>query len=201
MISNTRIVIFAKAPVAGHAKTRLIPALGADGAAKLAGRMLAVTLAQARDAAPLKIELCVTPDACDAAWAGRLPRGVAVSNQGPGDLGVRLAATAKRILDGSERAILIGTDCPALTSTRLRAAADALESHDAVMHPALDGGYVLLGLSRFDPSLFSGIAWSSATVCAETQARIKALAWRLLVGETLRDVDEPADLEAVKGWL
>lgn len=201
MISKTRIVIFAKAPVPGQVKTRLIPALGTDGAAKLAGRMLAATVAQAKGAAPVKIELCVTPDAGDPAWVGHLPHGVAVSDQGPGDLGVRMAAAAQRILNGGERIILIGTDCPALSSTRLRAMANALESYDAVMHPAQDGGYVLLGLSRFDPSLFSGIVWSSDTVCASTQARIKALAWRLFVGEALRDIDEPADLEAAKGWL
>lgn len=201
MISKTRIVIFAKALVPGQVKTRLIPALGADGAAKLAGRMLAATLAQAKGAAPILTELCVTPDVDDAAWAGHLPGGVAVSNQGPGDLGVRMAAAAQRVLNGGERIILIGTDCPELTSTRLRAMAKALESHDAVMHPAQDGGYALLGLSRFDPSLFSRILWSSDTVCASTQARIKALAWSLFVGKTLRDIDEPADLEAAKGWL
>ena len=197
---DTRIVIFAKAPVPGHAKTRLIPVLGAEGAAKLAAQMLAATLAQVKGAAPAKFELCVTPNAAEEAWTGHLPRDVAISEQGPGDLGMRMAAAAERVLRGGERIILIGTDCPGLDSARLRAMAAALESHDAVMHPAKDGGYVLLGLSRFDPSLFSGIVWSNDTVGTSTRARIETLGWRLLVGETLRDIDEPSDLE-VEGQL
>lgn len=196
---DTRIVIFAKAPVPGNAKTRLIPALGAEGAAQLAAQMLAATLAEVKGAAPAKFELCVTPNAADAAWTGHLPRNVAISEQGPGDLGARMAAAAERVLRGGERVILIGTDCPGLDSARLRATAAALESHDAVMHPAQDGGYVLLGLSRFDPSLFNGIEWSSDTVGALTRARIESLGWRLLIGETLRDIDEPADLETTGG--
>jgi glycosyltransferase A (GT-A) superfamily protein (DUF2064 family) len=76
----------------------------------------------------------------------------------------------------------------------LRAAALALEECDAFVHPTEDGGYALLGLRRFDPSLFGGIAWSTDRVAAATIARIEALGWSLRVGETLRDVDEPADL-------
>ena len=198
---ETRIVILAKAPVPGQVKTRLIPALGADGAAQLAERMLAATLAHAKAAAPARTELCVTPDPADPAWAGRLPRGVALSTQGCGDLGARMAAAAQRVVRAGERIILIGTDCPELGSARLRAMATALEEHDAVMHPAQDGGYVLLGLSRFDPSLFSEIVWGSNTVDATTRARIKALGWSLFIGETLRDIDEPADLEAAGEWV
>ncbi len=201
MIVETRIVIFAKAPVPGQVKTRLIPALGVDGAARLAARMLAATLAQAQAAAPAQTELCVTPNSDDAAWAAHLPRSVAVSEQGPGDLGARMAAAAERVVCSGNRIILIGTDCPGLDGVRLRAMADALEHYDAVMHPAEDGGYVLLGLARFDPSLFSGIVWGSNIVGATTRARIEALGWSLFIGETMRDVDEPADLEAVGEWL
>ncbi|HEY0013064.1 MAG TPA: TIGR04282 family arsenosugar biosynthesis glycosyltransferase [Allosphingosinicella sp.] len=183
----TRIVIFAKAPVPGRVKTRLIPALGAQGAARLAAEMLERTVAEAI-ASGLAVELCGEPDA--ASW---FDGEVAKTAQGGGDLGERLARAAERVL-AEEPLLLVGADCPALERRRLRAAADALAAHDAVIHPAEDGGYVLLGLTRFHPSLFEGIAWSSSTVAAETIARIDALGWSLDVRETLADVDEPADL-------
>ena len=194
----TRIVIFAKAPVPGSVKTRLIRVLGAAGAARLAQRMLADTIDHALAAGLSIPELCATPDPDDASWAGHLPAGVRLSDQGPGDLGQRLAAATRRVIEGGERILLIGTDCPKLNGKRLREAAAQLDAHDAVIHPAFDGGYVLLGLRRTDPSLFDNVAWSTDTVAATTIARISALGWSLFVGDTLQDIDEPADLEAVR---
>lgn len=196
-VRRTRIVIFAKAPVPGSVKTRLIPALGPIGAARLAHEMLLATVAEA-EAARLAIpELCATPHPYDPEWQPFLPSAqIRYTDQGKGDLGERLARAARRVILSGENILLIGTDCPALDRRRLRAAAAALASDDAVIHPTLDGGYALLGLRRFDPSLFAGIAWSGPNVAADTIARIEALGWPLLVGETLRDIDEPEDLEA-----
>ena len=181
----TRIVIFAKAPLPGRVKTRLIPALGPEGAARLAAGMLARTIEEAL-ATGLDVELCGDPD--PAGWYQGPP--VAVSTQGQGDLGARLARAASR----AQPLLLIGADCPALDRGRLRTAAAALETHDAVIHPAEDGGYVLLGLRRFHAALFEGIAWSTPAVAAQTVARIEALGWTLDLRETLADVDEPDDL-------
>ncbi len=200
-VAPTRIVIFAKAPVPGSVKTRLIPVLGEAGAARLAQRMLADTVANAQAAGLAPPELCASPDSDDPSWAGHLPDGIRLSDQGPGDLGERLAEAAKRVIEGGERVLLIGTDCPELDGKRLGEAAAQLDLHDAVIHPALDGGYVLLGLARTDPSLFADIAWSTDTVAATTIARIRALGWSLLVGETLTDIDEPADLSSARGSL
>ena len=127
MSAATRIVIFAKAPVPGRVKTRLIPVLGDLGAAKLAQRMLADIIALALAARLGPIELCATPHPDPPSWAGHLPTGVTLTDQGPGDLGQRLAAAAKRVIDGGERILLIGTDCPALDPKRLREAAALLE--------------------------------------------------------------------------
>jgi len=191
----TRTIIFAKAPVPGRVKTRLIPALGAEGAAALAGDMLGWTVDAALAAAIGPVELCADPAPGDPAWAGRLPEGpVRLSSQGDGDLGERLARAASRTLRAGEKVLLVGTDCPDLTPDRLGEAAAMLAGHDAVLHPAIDGGYALLGLRRFDRSLFERIEWSSAAVAAQTLARLDALGWTVHVGETLRDVDEPADL-------
>jgi uncharacterized protein len=189
-----RILVFAKAPVPGRVKTRLIPALGADGAARLAAEMLERTVNEAVESGVGAVELCADPAPNDPAWIGHRPLGVEASDQGGGDLGDRLARAAERVVAGGERVMLIGADCPDLTRHRLAAAAAALGAHDAVIHPAQDGGYALLGLARFDPSLFAKIAWSTSGVAAATIARIEALGWSLHVGETLRDIDEPADL-------
>ncbi len=187
-----RIVIFAKAPIAGKVKTRLIPALGEIGAARLADDMLVATVGEA-EATGLAVELCASPDPSSPEWQPFLP-GISCTDQGAGDLGERLARAASRVTGAGEHILLVGTDCPQLDRDRLRAAAEMLATKDVVIHPAEDGGYVLLGLRRFDPSIFSGIAWSTASVAAETIAHIEALGWSLHVGETLRDVDEPDDL-------
>ena len=196
---GTRIVIFAKAPVPGKAKTRLAPALGENGAAELAHRMLLDTWRQAKAVHVADAELCVDPDPADDEWEGLLPSDAApISGQGQGDLGQRLARAAQRVIAGGERIILIGTDCPGLTTRRLTDACRELEGHEAVIHPTFDGGYALLGLNRFDPSIFSGIEWSTASVASATMGRIRALGWSLHLGETLRDIDEPADLEGLE---
>ena len=203
-MSATRIVVFAKAPQPGRVKTRLIPALGAEGAAALAARMLARTLAVAAEAVeatgasaarPGGVELCASPAPGDPAWRGRtVPAGLRWSAQGEGDLGARMAGAARRVLAAGERVLLIGTDCPALDAACLRAAAEALDEVEAVIVPSFDGGYVLLGLRRFDPSLFEGIAWSTSTVAAATRARLAALAWPYRELPALHDIDVPADL-------
>ena len=190
----SRIVILAKAPVPGKVKTRLIPALGAEGAARLAAEMLERTLAEAAAAGVGAVELCSDPAPDDVLWDRYRDTPDLVADQGTGDLGTRLARAARRVIGEGDRILLIGTDCPELDRDRLRAAGDALARHDAVIHPTDDGGYALLGLGRFDPSLFAGIAWSGPSVAAATIARIEALGWSLLIGETLRDIDEPADL-------
>jgi hypothetical protein len=183
-------MILAKAPVAGAVKTRLIPALGAEGAAKLAREMLVDTCHEAVGAEVGPVELCLSGDP---ACIPELPEGVALSDQGDGDLGARLWRAADR---AGPPLLLIGTDCPGLDRGRLRLAAEALQEHNAILHPTEDGGYALLGLNRLDESLFTGVAWSTASVARATIGRIEALGWSLHVGETLRDIDEPEDLAA-----
>lgn len=195
MHAPVRLIIFAKAPQAGLAKTRLIPALGAQGAAALAEKMLFQTVQTAILAAIGPIELCVTPDWSAPAWRHyQFDPSIALSEQGAGDLGMRLARAAQRGLQHNQALILIGTDCPALNVELLRAAAAALAGHDAVMHPSVDGGYALLGLRRFHTRLFENIAWSSATVASSTLARLREVNFTVQIAEPLRDIDTPEDL-------
>jgi uncharacterized protein len=190
------ILVFAKAPVPGEVKTRLIPALGAAGAAELHERLVDRTLATAAAAATGPVELCCTPDAAHPALAALArAHGATLAGQGSGDLGDRMYAAFRRALAGAPAAIVIGCDCPPLTLEHLRAAAAALGAgHDAVVAPAEDGGYVLIGLTHASASLFDGISWGGPTVMAETRERLAALGWRWQELETLWDVDRPQDL-------
>ena len=197
-----RILVFAKAPVPGRVKTRLIPALGESGAARLAARMLDHALEQARAAGVGPVELYMSPEPGSADWMPlTLPSDIATSAQGEGDLGERMARAAQRRIDDGEVVLLMGTDCPGLDAQRLRAAAARLQGHDAVMYPAMDGGYPLLGLRRFHPGLFADMPWSTDAVARLTLERMASLGWRVWVGETLRDIDEPGDLPTLPSDL
>lgn len=193
-MSRTRIIIFAKAPVPGQVKTRLIPALGEEGAARLARAMLLSTLDEARAAEVGRPELCADPDPADPAWEALLPAGFWLSAQGEGDLGERLARAVNRCLRRDDAVVLVGADCPALDREALRDIARQLASTDAVIYPATDGGYVALGLRKYDRTVFEGIAWSTDSVARQTIDRIEALGWSLHVGPAFRDIDVPADL-------
>jgi uncharacterized protein len=189
------VVVFAKAPLPGYAKTRLIPALGAEGAARLARGLLEAALDAALDAGIGPVELCCAPDARHPAFADLARRTEAtLTDQGEGDLGERMARALARSLREHAAAIVIGTDAPGLDAAYLRGAADALAQRDAVFGPALDGGYTLVGLRRPAPALFEGIDWSTAHVMAQTRARLARLGLRHAELAPLADIDEPADL-------
>lgn len=194
-LQSIRVIVFAKAPRAGFAKTRLIPALGAGGAAALATRLLLHTLDQALRAGVGEVELCRTP-LTDPLWHSLpLPDGLQVTDQEGGDLGERLARAAHRSLQAGQPCILIGTDCPTLDAPALRDLALKLRSHDAVMSPASDGGYVALGLRRFVPTLFTDMAWSTEVVAHDTLSRLSQAGMSVHQMPVLHDIDEPADLQ------
>lgn len=191
----TYTVVFAKAPVAGFAKTRLIPALGAQGAALLAQHLLAHAVAAAVQAQLGPVELCVTPKMDHAVFAQlRAEHGVALTLQGEGDLGARMDRALTRALVNHRQVVLIGTDAPALGSDMLRSASEALKTADAVFVPALDGGYVLVGLRAPAPELFKNMVWSTATVMQETRERALVCGMCVVELAAVADIDEPSDL-------
>jgi len=196
MAERVRIAVMAKAPVPGRAKTRLIPALGAAGAAVLATRLLehAVQVASAAQVGP--VTLWGTPDAAHPLFR-RLAQTyrLALRTQPNGDLGARMHAA---VAAAGGPVLVIGTDCPALEAAHLRKAAAVLRHHDAVVTPAEDGGYVLIGLRRPEPSLFSGMAWGTASVMDEARLRFRATALRWHELPPLWDVDVPADLARMR---
>ncbi len=192
---DTAVIVFAKAPVAGHAKTRLAPALGDAGAAALAERLLERAVAAAAAAALGPVELCVTPTLDHPAFRRMAQEhGVMLTLQGDDDLGARMARALERVLTVHRSAILTGTDAPSLDAAALRAAAKELAQNDAVFVPALDGGYALVGLSRPARALFSEIPWSTTHVMDETRARARSAGLRWVELPPVADIDEPADL-------
>ncbi|GGE20292.1 hypothetical protein GCM10011529_28670 [Polymorphobacter glacialis] len=176
--------MFTRWPEPGRAKTRLIPALGADGAAALHRRLTERAVA-ACCASGLKVEVWVTgaPLADFAAWLGEH---LLLVEQGDGDLGARLARAA-----ATAPVVLVGADIPDLTAGHLRRAAAALADAPVVIGPAEDGGYWLLGLAAPMPPLFEGVAWGTSTVFADTVAKLAVPPVTL---ETLADLDRPDDL-------
>jgi uncharacterized protein len=180
------IIVFARAPAPGHAKTRLIPRLGAWGAARLQARLTAAAVRTARAARCGPVELHVTARHSLFDREVRLQRGR--------DLGERMYNAFSK---AKGPAILIGTDCPALRPADLRRAARLLAGAcDAVLAPAEDGGYALIGLKRAKRELFEGIAWGSRHVYADTVKKLAGYRWRAL--RTLWDVDRPEDLERLR---
>ncbi|MEO6697527.1 MAG: TIGR04282 family arsenosugar biosynthesis glycosyltransferase, partial [Gammaproteobacteria bacterium] len=150
MNSDARIMVFAKAPVAGTVKTRLIPALGAHGAAALHTTLTRHSIATAVNAPLCPVELWCSPDAHHPFFAQcQKDFGVTLQQQQGNNLGERMAQAFDTVLQQHPYAVVIGTDCPTLTTQDLRAALNALhEGFDAVIGPAEDGGYVLIGLRR-----------------------------------------------------
>ena len=192
---ETRVIVFARAPEAGAAKTRLIPLLGADRAATLQGILIERTLATAIKADIGRVELWCAPSAQHPLLSESARRhGIDAVSQCDGDLGARMQHAAAATLAANAHVIIIGSDCPALTADDLRTAASALNRHhDAVLIPAEDGGYVLIGLNWWDARLFTDMAWGSNQVVKTTRARLAAINWRWHELPPSWDIDHPAD--------
>lgn len=193
--SRIGVAILARAPVPGQAKTRLIPALGAAGAARLQGWLLQRTVAMALAADVGPVTLWCAGDARHADFARcRAFGAVAARPQPEGELGARMLA-ALRDSPTPAGTLVIGTDCPALTAAHLQQAARTLRDLPVVVYPAEDGGYVLIGMREAMADVFSGIDWGSARVMAQTRRRLETIGCAWDEPATLWDVDRPGDLE------
>jgi len=201
MRAGTMVIVFARAPQPGRVKTRLVPRLGGWGAARLHRRLVRRTLGVAQAARCGPVELHGAPRARHAFFL-RCARGLDITlrNQRGGDLGARMFNAIAAGLRRQRAVILVGTDCPALEARDLRRAALALAGGcDAVVAPAEDGGYPLIGLRRAAPRLFEGIAWGGPDVFARTAEALDRLGWRWRRLRTLWDVDRPQDLARLDG--
>ena len=184
------LCILAKSPRPGEVKTRLAPAVGAAAAAVLARAFFDDTLATARRSARARLAIAI---AGDPAPLG-LPADLEIWPQGTGDLGDRMERALARALTPGDRVLLIGTDSPGLPLAHLEAAFTLLSSHDAVLGPADDGGFYLLGLDRCEPGLLSGLPWSRSDTLLRTEARLRATGRTVAHAPAWFDVDEQDDL-------
>ena len=201
---STALIIFAKAPVAGVAKTRLIPALGAEGAAQLHSRLLEHTVKRAIESACFPIYL-FTPDnnphpfidylLATYPLVHKLQEGV--------DLGERMKNALSSVLDinvlesNDKGALLIGSDCPSIDVELLGECARVLERNDAVFLPAEDGGYTLVGFKENLQALgnvFADVEWGTASVMQQTRDKLKQFHVKWCEPTCLWDVDRPEDL-------
>ncbi len=192
-----RILVFAKAPVAGEVKTRLAVGIGAERAATLYAQLLRATLRTAARSGLAPVELYVA-SATDHPLFVSLAREYALeikAQQGE-DLGQRMYNAIQNALSGSSFVILIGTDCPPMSADYLAQACRQLDSGTAVvLGPAEDGGYVLMGARCCDRYLFTDMPWSTGRVLQLTRERLQSLNLAFAELATLWDVDRPGDLE------
>ncbi len=196
MSAPVHILVFGRSPLSGRAKTRLIPTLGPQGAADLYGLLLEHALATALAAQVGRVTLWL--DAEPVAEEVECLRGghdIEIAVQVPGDLGMRMHEALLQSLAAGALPLLMGSDVPALTPAALLQAATLLRGgRDAVLAPAQDGGYGLVGVARPLPSLFEAMPWSTSFVLAETRRRCTRDGIDLAELDWVWDLDEPADL-------
>ena len=196
-------MIFAKAPVAGQVKTRLIPALNPEQAAKLQEQFTVSTLQKATQASLVSVELWCAPDAnhnffkeCEQQFT------ISLHTQSGNDLGKRMENAFLDTLEHAGWAIIIGTDCPELSTEDLDLAMQKLEDgNEVVIQPAHDGGYVLIGLKNCRTELFTNIDWGTSRVFEQTRERLNNLGQQCMVLDARQDIDRPEDLKYLNSEL
>ena len=205
MAALPAVVVFAREPVAGTAKTRLVPALGPEGAADLYKAFLQDRAAQVLAVEGILPVIAHTPDAAAPALATLLPPGLRYLPQGEGDLTARLTGAAATLFDeGVSAVVFMDSDSPGLPPDRVPAAVHHLASGaaDCVLGPAEDGGYYLIGLAARAavpaPALFEGIPWSTPEVLALTLERAAAAGLSTHLLDPWWDVDTPAELARLR---
>ncbi len=194
---EAEILVMARAPVAGKAKTRLIPALGEAGAAALHGYLVERLLTELSEAAIAPITLCCSPDTTHPFFCHCGDHyGVCLQPQQGEDLGERLHHALSDTLQQRKWALVIGCDIPQLGAEDIVAAFEALrQGSDAAVSPTEDGGYALLALSQPAAELFCGVDWGTERVMAQTRQRLLGLGWSWQELREQWDVDRPEDLQ------
>ncbi|NEP81957.1 MAG: glycosyltransferase [Okeania sp. SIO3B3] len=197
-MEHQQLIIFTRYPEPGKTKTRLIPALGAEGAANLQGQMTETTVKKANklfDLMSLSVEVRFVGGDLQLMknWLGS---DLKYQEQGMGDLGERMARAFQSAFNqGMKSAIIIGIDCPSLTPEIILQAFTKLTQSDVIIGPATDGGYYLIGLRKITPELFQGINWGTSEVLSKTVAIAQSLKLIIDYLPKLSDIDRPEDLE------
>lgn len=190
-----RLLIFARAPVPGQVKSRLAAGVGMHQAAALYEQLLRATVATARAARLAPVELYVAGDSKHLVLGELARDAVRLVAQRGNDLGERMFNALHDSLRSADFAVLIGSDCPAMTEDYLAQACERLcAGNEVVLGPAEDGGYVLIGTSCSDADLFTDMPWGTDRVMQETRQRLQLLGRHCTELETLWDLDTAEDL-------
>lgn len=200
--NSTKLLVFTKSPVLGEVKTRLQPDFTLEQSLKLHKTMMLNTLALSAKLKDLDTELCCSPNRNTSFFLdceNRFP--VILSDQQGEDLGERMAFALSVALQTHDKVLIIGTDCPAIDQAYIEEAILALDNVDAVIGPAADGGYVLLGLRKFSLDLFADFSWGSDSVLSQTRKVLTDLAWSTEELGIMHDIDRPEDLHRYKDLL
>ncbi len=189
----TSVLLFAKAPVAGQVKTRLMPALSAEQALAVYEQLLLRVIGNVK-ASEHPLEIWQAGDVNHPFWQRVAHASTSFYPQVEGDLGERMLAASRDALSRSDKVILIGADCIDIDEDYLNTAIQSLDEKPVVIGPATDGGYVLLGLSQVDAALFAEIDWGTENVFTQTQQKLAELGWEYSELPALADIDRPEDL-------
>jgi rSAM/selenodomain-associated transferase 1 len=196
--SKNLIIIFYRNPVKGAVKTRLAAGIGDEAALTVYKQLSEMTMKAVRPVASEKIVYYDQYIIHDDIWT---EDDFEKNIQAGSDLGERMAAAFRHgFKQGYDRILIIGTDCPDLTTGMLEDAFNLLDTRDAVIGPAVDGGYYLLGLKRFIPEVFQDMVWGSDQVFQQTMIRLKQLGQSVCLLEPLRVIDRPEDLDQWGGF-
>jgi rSAM/selenodomain-associated transferase 1 len=188
------LIVFTRYPEPGKTKTRLIPVLGAEGAANLHRQLTETVITQVKELSNVLVEVHFTGgnQQLMQAWLGE---NITYRQQIEGDLGLRIATAFQTAFNnGMEKVVIIGSDCPTLNSELIAEAFAALYQHELVLGPATDGGYYLIGLKRLIPELFTGINWGSSEVLQQTVKIAENMTLAVSYLTTLSDIDRSEDL-------
>lgn len=197
--ADCALVVFAKAPIPGTVKTRLIPPLTADQAARLHAALVDDTLRRVAAFDMVRYLACA-PDVREPFLRGCADRyGTQLIAQGIGNLGQRMHRVAATLLARHRKVLFVGTDSPTLPLEFVAQAAQRLDAVDLVFGPSEDGGYYLLGQRRLYPEIFKEVAWGGAAVLADTLAKLDPSSVEL--NPLWYDVDRPGDLARLRADL
>ena len=193
---SNKLLIFTKSPILGEVKTRLQPDYTPEQSLAVHKRLMLNTLELTKNLKDFDIELCCEPNRNTSFFLEcekKFP--ISLGNQEGANIGERMAFSMSVSLQTYERVVVIGTDCPDIDGDYIKQAFAALNENDAVIGPASDGGYVLLGLTKFSMALFTDISWGSEKVFTQTTKELENLSWSFKELGIMHDLDRPEDLQ------
>lgn len=199
---NTSLVVFAKSPISGRVKTRLVPGIPSDEAAELYKAFILDTTNKVSNLKCKRVAIAYTPENAEGTFRKLVGKSIILLPQKGRNLGEKMKNVFKHsFAEGAKRVVIIGTDSPTIPKSLIQRAFDVLKKVSVVIGPTFDGGYYLIGLSEHNNDIFDGIKWSTASVFNQTLTKVKTYKKKLYVLPPWYDVDTSDDLRFLKAHL